>query len=166
MLVLTDDLQPVAQTPAADGHLRTLLPTAVDQAPIPAAAFHVAGQLLAREAGIDDNPPSARVHLRNGCWVTFRADRLAPSPPSRDLIAVTAEATSPRERASIYARVIGLSGRESSVLGRLIVGASTQELAADLFVSPHTVQDHLKSIFRKAGTHSRRVLVARATGTA
>ena len=33
-----------------------------------------------------------------------------------------------------------------------------------MFVSGHTVQDHLKSIFAKTATRSRRSLLARALG--
>ncbi|MDQ3661993.1 MAG: two-component response regulator [Actinomycetota bacterium] len=38
-------------------------------------------------------------------------------------------------------------------------------MAQRMYVSEHTVQDHLKSIFTKTGTRSRRILLARATGT-
>jgi DNA-binding CsgD family transcriptional regulator len=34
-----------------------------------------------------------------------------------------------------------------------------------MFVSDHTVQDHLKSIFTKTSAHSRRTLLSRALGT-
>jgi DNA-binding CsgD family transcriptional regulator len=34
-----------------------------------------------------------------------------------------------------------------------------------MFVSENTVQDHLKSIFTKTATRSRRILLARALGT-
>jgi DNA-binding CsgD family transcriptional regulator len=40
-------------------------------------------------------------------------------------------------------------------------GYSTNELAERLHLSSYTVQDHLKSIFRKSGTGSRGDLVAR-----
>ena len=33
-----------------------------------------------------------------------------------------------------------------------------------MFISELTVQDHLKSVFRKTGTHSRRELLTQAIG--
>jgi len=34
-----------------------------------------------------------------------------------------------------------------------------------MFLSEHTVQDHLKSIFAKTSTHNRRTLLSRAVGS-
>ena len=34
-----------------------------------------------------------------------------------------------------------------------------------MFLSQHTVQDHLKSIFAKTSVHNRRTLLARVLGT-
>jgi DNA-binding CsgD family transcriptional regulator len=164
VLLLSDDLALVSQTPQTDAYLRALLPTDAERAPIPAGAYNVAAQLLAQEAGIDAHPPSARVHLRDGLWVTLRAARIDKRSSDAASIAVSIEPTPPTERAALYARVAGLSERESELLALLVAGFDTRELAKRLFVSQHTVQDHLKSVFAKTGANNRRVLVARATG--
>ncbi|MER6540676.1 LuxR C-terminal-related transcriptional regulator, partial [Streptomyces sp900105755] len=55
-----------------------------------------------------------------------------------------------------------LSEREREVLGRLAQMMSTQEIAADLYVSVNTVKTHLKSIYRKLGVGRRGDAVRRA----
>jgi DNA-binding CsgD family transcriptional regulator len=165
VLMFSDDLQPLIQTPSTDAWLRALLPTDEDRVPVPAGAYNVAAQLLAREAGVDAHPPWTRAHVRDGLWVTLRAARLVGLPqPAGPSIAVSVEATPPAERTALYGRLAGLSGRERELLQHLVTGCDTRELAGRLFVSEHTVQDHLKSIFAKTGTNSRRLLIARATG--
>jgi DNA-binding NarL/FixJ family response regulator len=49
----------------------------------------------------------------------------------------------------------GLTAREVDVLRLVAVGLSDAEAAERLFVSVRTVQAHLRSIYRKAGVHSR-----------
>ncbi len=167
VLLLSDSLDLLSRTPQTDTYLRALLPTAADRSPVPAAAYNVAAQLLAQENEVDLHPPSARVHLGNGRWVTLRAARIERrSSVDSATIAVSIEATRPIERAALYGRVAGLSEREAQLLRHLVEGSDTRELAQRLFVSQHTVQDHLKSIFAKTGVNSRRVLIARATGLA
>ena len=60
--------------------------------------------------------------------------------------------------------MIGLSPRETELLEAVASGSPTRELAARLFVSEHTVQDHLKSIFARTGTRNRRTLLSRLAG--
>jgi hypothetical protein len=93
-------------------------PDAAAQAPVPAGACNVGAQLLAREAGVDGNPPLARVHLGSGHWLTLRAARMdsAQAVPERD-IAVSIETTAPGGRVSLFARACGLSFREAELLG-------------------------------------------------
>lgn len=167
VVLLSDDLELLTQTPQTDSYLRALLPTDADRAPVPAGAYNVAAQLLAQEGGVDAHPPWARVHLRAGLWVTLRAARMeGAARVAGASIAVSIEPTGPTERTAFYARAIGLTAREAELLHHLVGGSDTRELAHRLYVSEHTVQDHLKSIFEKAGVNSRRVLVARATGAA
>jgi DNA-binding CsgD family transcriptional regulator len=165
VLVLSPDLDVIAQTAETEAYLRALVPPDVDHSPVPASAYNVAAQLLATEAGIDANTARARVHLVDGQWLTLRAARIGTGGPldARD-IAVTIEDSSPSERAGMFARSHGLSNRESALLDHLIRGADTHQLARLMFLSEHTVQDHLKSIFAKTSVHNRRTLLARALG--
>jgi DNA-binding CsgD family transcriptional regulator len=165
VLMLSDELVPQVQTPQTDAQLRTLLPTPPERPPVPAVAINVAAQLLAVEAGIDHHPPSAMLAHGPGLWITVRAARLGPtSAGQQPLIAVTVERSTPTERAEVYARAFGLTARETQLLRYLISGADTRALARELSIAEHTVNDHLKSIFAKSGTHSRRQVVANITG--
>ena len=65
---------------------------------------------------------------------------------------------------AVFARACGLSRREAELLSHLVAGADTREVARQMFVSGNTVQDHLKSVFAKTATRSRRALLARALG--
>jgi DNA-binding CsgD family transcriptional regulator len=165
VLFLSPELAVLGQTPETDDHLRALLPTDRDRQPVPAGAYNVAAALLASEVGLFDHPPVARVRPVGGTWLTFRAARIdSDRPPADRDIAVTIELTSPGERRSLYARCHGLSAREAELVDLLADGADTRAIAGALFVSEHTVQDHLKSIFAKTGTRSRRTLLARLAG--
>jgi DNA-binding CsgD family transcriptional regulator len=147
-------------TPGTHAWLARLLPPETGHAPVPAAVVNVAAQLLAREAGVDAAPALGRVHVADTVWLRLRASRLAPSGE----IAVSIELAAPADRVEMFARSHGLSPREQQVVHVLTEGGDTAELAARLFISPHTVQDHLKSIFAKAGVHHRSALLGRVLG--
>ncbi|WP_329407717.1 LuxR C-terminal-related transcriptional regulator [Streptomyces sp. NBC_00704] len=55
-----------------------------------------------------------------------------------------------------------LTGRELDVLRRLALTMSTQEIAADLYLSVNTVKTHLKSAYRKLSAGRRNEAVRRA----
>jgi DNA-binding CsgD family transcriptional regulator len=164
VLLLTDELQPAGRTPQTDDQLRALLPTPPGQAPVPAIALNVAAQLLAIEAGIDAHPPFARCHQTDGRWIEVRAARIRPEPASGPTIAVTIERATPSRRVEVYSRVLGLTTRECELLTCLGSGADTRTAARLLGVTEYTVNDHLRSMFAKAGTNSRRQLIANAHG--
>ncbi|MEP7021933.1 MAG: helix-turn-helix transcriptional regulator [Pseudonocardiales bacterium] len=54
----------------------------------------------------------------------------------------------------------GLTERERAVTHLLCTGRSTTQITAALWISPNTLQDHLKSIFDKTGVRSRREVMA------
>ena len=166
VLMLSPELEVRGQTSDTEKYLRLLIPTEEGRGPVPAAAFNVCAQLIAREAGIDDHPAMSRVHLANGVWLTLRAARInSGATPSGGEIAVTIERTSPAERLTVFALASGLTPRETELLRLLATGVDTRGVAQRMFVSENTVQDHLKSIFDKTATRSRNALLARATGS-
>ena len=165
VMVLSSELEVRAQTPETERVLRMLVPPSGASSPVPAAAYNVAAQLLAREAGVDDHAATARVHVGGDLWVTLRAARMVTSGESAVAdIAVTIEHISPAERIELFVRAVGLSAREGELVRLLGSGSSTREAAAAMILSPHTVGDHLKSVFAKTGCRSRGELLARAVG--
>ena len=163
VLLVDDDLHVIGDTATAERWLRTLLPPSADRPPVPAVVLNVAAQLLAIERGVDDHPALARVHLARGRWITARAARLNAADGSAP-IAVTLEETAPLDRLEIFTRTHGLTRRETTLVGLLAAGLDTKGVAERMSVSPHTVQDHLKSVFDRAGIRSRRELMSRALG--
>jgi DNA-binding CsgD family transcriptional regulator len=153
-LLMDDKLQVTGSTAGMDDRLRRLLPNRDGVPPVPAAALNVAAQLLAVEDGVDSNAPEARTPLGDGRWVAVRAARLRPS----GLISVSAEPTTPAERLDLCVRAFGLSQRETDIVRAVARGLDTAQIAAELHLAPYTVQDHLKSVFAKAGVGSRREL--------
>jgi DNA-binding NarL/FixJ family response regulator len=53
------------------------------------------------------------------------------------------------------ASIARLSKREQDVIQLLVEGRSNQEIAAALFISPHTAANHVASIMNKLGLDSR-----------
>ncbi len=160
VLVLDDALRVVSRTATADDWLARLLPPAAGALPVPAAAYNVAAQLVAREQGVDAHPPRGRVHLGEGTWAVVGAARLAEGPG----VVVTLEPITAEDRSDLVARAFALSPRERTVVAEVCAGATTAAVAASLHLSPLTVQDHLKSVFRRTGVRSRRELAALVLG--
>jgi two-component system response regulator DesR len=48
------------------------------------------------------------------------------------------------------------------VLAEMAVGATNREIAAHLYMSPNTVKDHTRALYRKLGARNRTEAVQRA----
>ena len=147
-------------TPAALAHLERLAwgPPGAPVALAPAAAAATRLRASGQESIV------LRARTRDGDWLVIRAGRYDPGHPPRR-VAMTIERAQPPEVVSLMAAACGLTRRESQVLLLSLRGETRDEMARTLFISPYTVQDHLKSIFAKVGVNSRRGLVARIVNT-
>jgi len=101
---------------------------------------------------------SARALGVSGRWVQVHASPMAGAPKR---IAVILQAAPSPSLAPLISATYGLTARERELTELVLQGCGTHEIAERLFISPHTVQAHLKSIFAKTGVHSRRELVGR-----
>ncbi len=128
---------------------------------LPPVVLAVAGRAL-RTVDKRDAPGEvavARVLSREGRWIVLHGAALVAGGARR--VAVIVEPAHPARIAPLLMAAYGLTEREQEVTRLVLSGDSTAEIAERLFVSPHTVQQHLKSIFEKTGVRSRRELVGK-----
>ena len=156
-LVLDRDLRPVSWTMGARAWIDSL-PSAqlfANWGMLPSVVYPTA--VLAREGNTD--AARALVQANDGRWVTIEA---APLEGRRDgEVVVNLRSATPVETFELLCRVYALSKREREIVSLLVAGLDTRSISKALFISAHTVQDHLKSVFAKIGIHSRRELLAR-----
>lgn len=106
--------------------------------------------------------PTTRLRLADGRWWTLHATPLRSD--ESEFVGVTITETRPRELLPLIVDALKMTQRERDVLALVVCGADTRAVAEALHMSSHTVQDHLKAIFAKAGVHSRRELTALILG--
>jgi DNA-binding CsgD family transcriptional regulator len=127
--------------------------------PTPGALLPLAIRTVGLRARAADAIARARVRTRSGRWLVVHGTMLGDGPQSRTAV-ILEQARSP-ELAPLIADAYALTARERAVTQLVAQGLSTSAIGRRLFLSPYTVQDHLKSIFEKAGVGSRGELVAR-----
>ncbi|WP_435581441.1 helix-turn-helix transcriptional regulator [Amycolatopsis thermoflava] len=103
----------------------------------------------------------ARVRGSRGGWILLRAARLVSDD---DETAVTLERASGDALVDLLFAAYGLTPREREICREVLTGESTVDVAEALGISAHTVQDHLKAVFAKAGVWSGGEPAARLRG--
>ena len=129
-----------------------------DNGSLPAGLLAVAASARAT-AGV----ASSRTRLGSGQWLTLRGAVLGGASDGPSVV-VTIDLARPAELTGLTLIGRGLTAREQDIATLVVQGASTRAIATALHLSPHTVQDHLKSIFSKLGINSRRELIAQLHG--
>ncbi len=109
-------------------------------------------------AALSSGMARSRALTRSGRWVALQAWSMGQE--EEGLVAVSLSPPEPGELTAVILGAYGLSERERQITQHVMRGHSTTQIAGRLNISPHTVQDHLKSVFAKTGLGSRRALVA------
>ena len=131
-------------------------------APLPMTPIYaVVARATAVMEGRERGPAQARLRSSVGRWLAVHASCLRGPDGKPGPTALTIEPAKSAQIAPIIVEAYCLTPREQEITRGVSRGLSNQEIAADLFLSPHTVRDHLKAIFAKVGVASRGELVAK-----
>ena len=110
-----------------------------------------------RGASCDERVPASRLRTRSGVWLVMHGSMLQGT----EQLALIIEPAKAADVAPLIVEAYELTQRELEVTRLIASGLGTGEIAAKLFLSPHTVRDHVKSVFEKVGVSSRGELVAK-----
>ena len=124
---------------------------------VPSEVTVAAQEARARASGAT----RTRARTRSGVWLLIHASCLHRADGTAADAAVVIEPAKASEVAPLIVEAYELTPREVDVTRALARGLTTVEIARALHLSRYTVQDHLKSVYEKAGVSSRGELVAK-----
>jgi DNA-binding CsgD family transcriptional regulator len=161
VLILSDDNDLVSMSDAARHWLAQLPADGARGLELPAAVLSAASQARAMADGDPAaHAPKARVRTTNGSWLRLSAARLTPNTDGPGQTAVVVEPASPADLSPLVLDLNGLTSRERQITQLLLRGLPTRQIAEMLFISRHTLSDHMKAIFAKLEVASRPELTA------
>jgi DNA-binding CsgD family transcriptional regulator len=126
---------------------------------IPPSVVSLVARARAVYEGHEPGPARLRLRSRGGQWLVAHASCMGER--SDGMVTVVIEPAKSGDIAPIIVEAYGLSPRERDVVRAIARGMSNPEIATELYLSPHTVRDYVKSVFEKVGVSSRGELVAR-----
>ena len=162
LVVLAEDWSVESLTPGTERWLCELPDGDWEgQNTLPPSVLAVAGRALRTAEGeaAPGEVAVARVLSSAGRWMVLHGAALVAG--ARRRVAVIVEPAHPARITPLLMAAYGLTEREQEVTRLVLCGDSTAQIAERLCVSPHTVQQHLKSVFEKTGVRSRRELVGK-----
>jgi DNA-binding CsgD family transcriptional regulator len=124
-----------------------------EEQPLP----YVVLQAVAATRTTQDPPGDqlARIRTRSGRWVCLAACLL-----DGERVAVVVQPATADQLMPALAAWHELTPRQIDVLHLLFQAHCIKQIARRLGLSPHTVEDHLKTLYRKTGTNSQQELIA------
>jgi DNA-binding CsgD family transcriptional regulator len=128
---------------------------------LPAVVHAVARRALKRVLPDGEPRPSARVRLTSGGWLSLHAAVLQTNLTDANAVAVTLAPATVAELEPLRLALHDLTPREREVAQLLTRGATNDEIARSLWISRHTVKDHVKAVYAKLGVASRGELSAK-----
>jgi DNA-binding CsgD family transcriptional regulator len=163
-LIVDPELRPTSWTPAAGAWLAALRPDGSDDgaAVLPPAVYEIGTRVLTPPLEATTLPASARLRTSAGQWATIEGAPLEGA--GRGNVAITFRAATGDEIFDLLAKMYDLTRRERQLVALVLDGLATKQLAFALSISPHTIQDHLKTIFAKTHVRSRRELISHLGG--
>lgn len=125
---------------------------------LPASVLSLASFVRDTPPGAHDGSNVVAVPADDG-WVTLHAS--LPGAAGDRRVAIVIERATAVRSATVRLEAFGATAREREVATLLARGLSRAAMAEALVLSPHTVEDHAKSLYEKVGVATRQELVAR-----
>ncbi|WP_237697724.1 helix-turn-helix transcriptional regulator [Bacillus australimaris] len=102
---------------------------------------------------------ASMTRMPTGLFLSLQAFRLAQADGQEEAVMIHIKRAQTNDILPYAAKTYRLTEREMNVLDCLLKGQSTKEIASTLFISTHTVHDHVKAMLQKTNLSSRRMLV-------
>ena len=158
LVVIADDGEVESMSPLAESWLGPLDDERLESTIV---LHEVARRARLLDQGdVGDPPALARVWTRTAGWLVVRAARLGDDHGSPARTAVVLEPARRSDVAPVLLHLHRLTAREQQVTRLMLMGLSTEEAAAELWVTTETLRGHVKSVFTKLGVRSRPELAA------